>query len=148
MTSLIHVWRVHGVGNIFLLPTDSETGGTCTCISQTGYCTLNTRNTGNKNSLKISTSTVVFSHWTAFEFCITLLESMSTKRVYKGKLLAYISPGTSVYIQIDLLTSSWFKWNICSAQNTSKNFFFSFTLWLFLALQTCRVKTYIIQRRE
>lgn len=126
LTSLIHMLRVHGVGNIFLLPTDSETGGTCTCISQTGYCTLNTRNTGNKNSLKISTSTVVFSHWTAFEFCITLLESMSTKRVYKGKLLAYISPCTSVYFEIDLLTSSWFKWNICSAQNTSKNFFLLF----------------------
>lgn len=144
MTSLIHVWRVHGVGNIFLLPTDSETGGTCTCISQTGYCTLNTRNTGNKNSLKISTSTVVFSHWTAFEFCITLLESMSTREscwhIYH---LVQVCIFRLTYWQVHDLNETYALPKI-----PVRIFFFSFTLWLFLALQTCRVKTYIIQRRE
>lgn len=79
MTKFWHHWYMWlSVGNNFLLQTDSETGGTCTCISQTGNDTLNTRNTGNKTVLKYLQAQLCFL-WTAFEFCISmLLESMST----------------------------------------------------------------------
>lgn len=152
MTKFWHHWyMLLSVGNNFLLQTNSETGGTCTYISQTGNDTLNTRNTGNKNSLKISTSTVVFS-LNCLEFCISmLLESMSTNMWTRESCW-------HIYHLVQVCISRWTYWQVHDLNETYAlpkipqwSFFFLFqslTLSLSLSLYTCRVKTYIIQSRE